>query len=214
MTQKHRIGPRKSADGPGWTFFRQWLKNPLAIAAISPSSRHLARQMVAELQPDARRVIELGGGTGVFTQALLDHGIAPADLMVLELNEELHHHLRRRFSEVHVACADARDLLAVTHRIGYADGGTADAVISGLGLLSMPKPTQQSIVEGAFQAMRPDGRLIQFTYGPASPVAKEVLEALDLNARRGNFAWWNMPPATVYVYTRNRSKAVKARSMR
>ena len=50
--------------------------------------------------------------------------------------------------------------------------------------------------------MRPDGRLIQFTYGPASPVSREVLDALDLNARRGNFAWWNMPPATVYVYTR------------
>ena len=43
-------------------------------------------------------------------------------------------------------------------------------------------------------------QVIQFTYGPASPVAKEVLAARDLNARRGNFAWWNMPPATVYVY--------------
>ena len=69
-------------------------------------------------------------------------------------------------------------------------------------------------MEAAFQTLRPDGRLIQFTYGPASPVAREVLEALDLNARRGNFAWWNMPPATVYVYSRNRSRAVKARSMR
>jgi phospholipid N-methyltransferase len=78
----------------------------------------------------------------------------------------------------------------------------------------MPRITQQSIVEAAFQVLRPDGRLIQFTYGPASPVSKEVLESLDLNARRGNFAWWNMPPATVYVYGRNRSRAVKARSMR
>jgi phospholipid N-methyltransferase len=170
--------------------------------------------MVAELPPDTHRVIELGGGTGVFTQALLEHGIKPADLMVLELNEELHHHLRRRFSEVHVVCADARDLPRAAKQVGFLDPGPADAVISGLGLLSMPKPTQQSIVEAAFETMRPDGRLIQFTYGPASPVAREVLEALDLNSRRGNFAWWNMPPATVYVYSRNRSKAVKARSMR
>ena len=67
-----------------WTFFRQWLKNPLGMAAISPSSRQLARQMMSELPRGARRVVELGGGTGVFTRALLDSGIAPADLLVLE----------------------------------------------------------------------------------------------------------------------------------
>lgn len=214
MSHKTRAASRPVSDAPGWTFFRQWLKNPLAVAAITPSSRQLARQMVSELPPDTRRVVELGGGTGVFTEALLEHGIAPDHLLVLELNEELHHHLRQRFPQSHVVCADARDLPSVARRVGFLDDGKADAVISGLGLLSMPKPTQQAIVEAAFDVLRPDGRLIQFTYGPASPVAKEVLAALELNARRGNFAWWNMPPATVYVYTRNRSRAVKARSMR
>ena len=215
MSHKHpRRATHSVTDAPGWTFFRQWLKNPLAVAAITPSSRQLARQMVAELPPDTKRVIELGGGTGVFTEALLEHGIAPDNLLVLELNEQLHQHLRERFVGAHVVCADARDLPTVAARTGFLEHGKADAVISGLGLLSMPKPTQQSIVEAAFSTLRRDGRLIQFTYGPASPVAKEVLAALDLNARRGNFAWWNMPPATVYVYTRNRSKAVKARSMR
>lgn len=214
MTHKRRRSHDAQDAAPNWTFFRQWLKNPLAIAAISPSSRQLARQMVSELPPTTRRVIELGGGTGVFTQALLDHGIAPSDLMVLELNEELHHHLRERFSDVRVVCADACELPSVALRTGFSEEGPADAVISGLGLLSMPKPTQRAIVQAAFDAMAPHGRLIQFTYGPASPVSREVLEALDLNSRRGNFAWWNMPPATVYVYGRNRSKAVKARSMR
>jgi len=211
---KARHATRPVSEAPGWTFFRQWLKNPLAMAAITPSSRQLARQMVAELPSGTQRVIELGGGTGVFTQALLEHGIAPSHLLVLELNEELHQHLRQRFPEAHVACADARDLPTVAKRTGFLDEGKADAVISGLGLLSMPRPTQQAVVEAAFATLRPDGRLIQFTYGPASPVSREVLTALDLSARRGSFAWWNMPPATVYVYWRNRSKAVKARSMR
>jgi phosphatidylethanolamine/phosphatidyl-N-methylethanolamine N-methyltransferase len=214
MTHKIRTRTARLEETPGWTFFRQWLKNPLAIAAISPSSRQLARRMVAELPTGTRRVVELGGGTGVFTQALLDHGIAAPDLMVVELNEELHHHLRRRFPEAHVVCADARDLADVARSTGFVADGPVDAVISGLGLLSMPRVTQQSIVEAAFDVMRPDGRLIQFTYGPASPVSKEVLESLDLNSRRGTVAWWNMPPATVYVYGRNRSRAVKARSMR
>jgi len=203
-----------SGDAPAWTFFRQWLKHPLSIAAISPSSRQLARQMIAELPRQARRVVELGGGTGVFTRALIERGIAPDDLMVVELNEELHHHLQRRFPEVHVACADARELPEAAERCGYAKGGPADAVISGLGLLSMAKESQRAIVESAFSLMHPQGHFIQFTYGPVCPVAKEVLRELDINARRGNFAWLNMPPATVYVFTRNRSRAVTARRVR
>lgn len=198
----------------GWTFFRQWLKNPLGVAAISPSSPQLARQMMSELPRGAKRVIELGGGTGVFTQALLDHGIAPADLLVLELNEELHQHLQKHFPTVQVACADARDLADVALARGFGPDAPADAVISGLGLLSMPKATQQAILGAAFDAMQPQGRFVQFTYGPANPVAREVIESLDLNARRGSFTWWNVPPATVYVYSRRVSKAITPRSMR
>lgn len=189
-------------EPPGWTFFRQWLRNPLAIAAISPSSRQLARLMISELPPGAGRVVELGGGTGVFTQALLNCGIAGEDLLVLELNEELHHHLHRRFPQVRMACADARDLPEVAERIGYLKGGPVDAVVSGLGLLSMNRATQRGIVQAAFGIMRPQGRFIQFTYGPANPVAAEVSESLGLKARRSNIAWWNIPPATVWVYSR------------
>ncbi len=207
----NRRGPLVPAS---WTFFRQWLKNPLGVAAISPSSQQLARQMMAELPRGARRVIELGGGTGVFTQALLDHGVAPADLLVLELNEDLHQHLQKRFPQVQVACADARQLVEVATPRGFGPEAPVDAVISGLGLLSMPKATQQAILASAFECVQPQGRFVQFTYGPANPVAREVLDALDLVARRGSFTWWNVPPATVYVYQRRVSKALSPRSMR
>jgi len=198
----------------GWTFFRQWLKNPLTVAAISPSSRQLARQMMHQLPKHARRVVELGGGTGVFTQALLDHGIAPADLMVLELNEELHRHLREEFPAAVVVCGDASDLADIASNHGFVGEQRADAVISGLGLLSMPRQTQQAILSAAFSCLRPEGRFIQFTYGPANPVMREVIEALDLTGRRASFTWWNVPPATVYVYQRRIARAIAPRSMR
>ena len=204
----------RSAFASSWTFFRQWLKNPLAVAAISPSSRQLARQMTAELPASTRRVIELGGGTGVFTRALLEHGIAPADLLVLELNEELHQHLVKTFPQVQVACADARNLVRVAGDCGFGPEAPADAIVSGLGLLSMPKRDQRAILSAAFQCLSADGRFVQFTYGPANPVAREVLESLDLSSRRASFTWWNVPPATVYVYARRYSRAIRPRSMR
>jgi phospholipid N-methyltransferase len=199
------------ANEPGaWTFFRQWLRNPRAIAALSPSSRHLAKHMIEQLPHGARRVIELGGGTGVFTQALIAHGIHPEALLVLELNEELHQLLHQRFPKVHVVCGDAQALKSIVHANGFDVDGKVDAVISGLGLLSMSRVTQRAILKGVFAVLGDEGRFIQFTYGPASPVSRELLNELDLNVNRASIAWMNVPPATVYVYTRNRSKGIRS----
>ena len=185
-----------------WTFFRQWLKNPIKMASVTPSGPQLARMMMDELPRDARRVIELGGGTGVFTRALLKHGIAADDLLVLEINSALHEHLRRLFPGTHAVQGDARELARLADASGYFRHGPADAVISGLGMLSMPRQLQHDIVAAAFSCMRPDGHFIQFTYGPANPIVQDVLDALRLDTRRGKTAWKNLPPATVYVYTR------------
>ncbi len=198
----------------GWTFFRQWLKAPLSVAAISPSSPQLARQMMSQLPRHGRRVIELGGGTGVFTQALLDHGLSSSDLLILELNEELHQHLQRRFPGMAIVCGDAGNLREIAADRGFVGDQQADAIISGLGLLSMPKQLQLTILSAAFDCIKPDGRFIQFTYGPANPVMREVSDALELVSHRASFTWWNVPPATVYVYTRRTSKSMPARSMR
>lgn len=184
------------------TFFRQWLKNPLRMAAVVPSSADLASAMIAELPDDTRRVIELGGGTGAITRELLAAGIPATHLLVLELNEELHAHLHARFPAVHVMLGDARSLPRLAHEDGYLDEGLADAVVSGLGLLTMSPPEQREILLAAFECLRPGGVFVQFTYGPAAPVADAVVRELDLRVHRGDFVLRNVPPATVYVYTR------------
>lgn len=191
-----------TAAAHAWTFFRQWLKNPIKMASITPSGQQLAGMMLAELPADTRRVVELGGGTGVFTEAMLARGIAPAELMVVELNADLSQYLQRRFPQARVVQGDARELPALAKGNGFDDGVPVDAVVSGLGMLSMPKSLQRDIVAAAFACLRPGGRFVQFTYGPKVPLAREVVDALALDVRKGGMAWRNLPPATVYVFTR------------
>lgn len=193
-----------------WTFFRQWLKNPIGIAALSPSSRRLAREMIDQLPDVPCRVIELGGGTGVFTRALLDRGVLPDDLLVVELNKELHKLLQQRFPEVNVVRGDALELKEIIERERFANTGEVDAILSGLGLLSMSRTMQRRILSAAFSVLGPRGRFVQFTYGPVSPVSREVLSELGLGVYRGGVAWRNVPPAGVYVFTRNRSISIRA----
>ncbi len=215
MTRTPRRKLSDFSDAPHWTFFRQWLRNPLGVAAVSPSSRELAENMVRELPEGATRVVELGGGTGVFTRALLDRGIAPDRLLVLELNQTLHQHLQQRFPDIRVVCADARDLAFIVKQTGFDDDGPVNAVVSGLGLLSMRRSTQRAILESAFSVLAANGRFIQFTYGPTVPIRKDVIDELDLSVRRASFTLWNVPPAAVYVVTRAKSRRVApARAVR
>ncbi|MBR0343681.1 MAG: methyltransferase domain-containing protein [Rudaea sp.] len=208
MTQPQPTPPTTGSQA--WLFFRQWLKNPLSIAALAPSGTQLAGLMTAELPDGTKRVIELGAGTGVFTRALIDEGIAPEQLLVVELNSELYEHLRGRFPNAQVVCGDACELTKIAAEKGFARAGEVDAVVSGLGLLNMSRDLQRSIMRSAFDVLRPGGSFIQFTYSPKPPLARELLDELGLSVRRGGFAWRYIPPASGFVFSRNRSEQMHA----
>jgi phosphatidylethanolamine/phosphatidyl-N-methylethanolamine N-methyltransferase len=184
------------------TFLRQWLRDPVKMASVTPSGRQLARRMIAQLPTGCSRVVEIGAGTGVFTRALLDHGIAPSGLLVVEINPDLVEFLRRRFPAVRVVCADARHVDALAAEHGLLRDGKLDAVVSGLGMLSMNRALRIDILRAAFAALSNEGRFIQFTYGPASPVRPRERDALGLSVRRAGATLRNLPPASVYVYER------------
>ncbi|MGN6789930.1 MAG: class I SAM-dependent methyltransferase [Rhodanobacteraceae bacterium] len=190
------------------TFLRQWMRDPVKMASVTPSGRQLARLMVEQLPPGCERVAEVGAGTGVFTRALLDAGVVPSKLLVVEINPDLATFLRDRFPGVSVACADARHLDALAAEHGLLDDGKLDAVVSGLGMLSMSSSLRCGILRAAFDALGDRGRFIQFTYGPASPVRRHERDALGLRMHRAGFAPRNLPPATVYVYQRLRSQQI------
>ena len=59
-------------------FIGSWIKKPLSMGAVTPSSKALARAMARYVDPDGDGpVIELGPGTGPVTEALIEHGVNP-----------------------------------------------------------------------------------------------------------------------------------------
>ena len=178
-------------------FLRRWLNNPMRVGAIAPSSRRLADEM-AKLVPTGGHgwVIELGGGTGVVTAALLRAGIAPGRLAVIERDPLLHRFLRERYPALHVIQGDAARLADAVRPLRIH---RAAAVVSGLPLLSMPRPVQDEIVRSAFGLLAPGAPFIQYTYGPLSPVGRERLQLEGFLARR---VVGNLPPASIWVYRR------------
>lgn len=183
-------------------FFRRWLRDPRGIAAPAPSGRELAARMVAAIGREARAVVELGGGTGVMTRALLERGIPSERLLVLELDAALQSQLARRFPDVEVVRANAVDLVEVVRASRGLEIGVVDAVLSSLGFLTTPRGDQRRVLEAAFEVLQPAGRYVQFTYAPRCPVPLELRTELDLRARRYGWSLRNLPPAFVYVLNR------------
>lgn len=187
-------------------FLRQWLRDPRSIAAIAPSGRELARRIARAVGHGAKSVVEIGAGTGAVTQALLDGGVPAGGLLVIERNPELAALLSRRYPEVEVVRGDAFDLEKVVAGAGVVRPGRVDAVVSGLGLVTVDRERQRRLLEQAFRLLRPAGRFVQFTYSPVLPVSREILSDLGLCSRRAAFSFLNLPPASVYVLTRRRPR--------
>lgn len=175
-------------------FFQAWLKNPLHVAAIAPSSRSLANLITSEISHNTGPVIELGPGTGAFTRALIARGVRQEDLALIEFGSEFAAALHFHYPRARTLWMDAARLRAVD----LFDGRAAGAVVSGLPLLSMPPRKVIAILTGVFRKMEPDGALYQFTYGPRCPVSLRLLDHLGLEAERIGGTLANLPPAAVY----------------
>jgi phospholipid N-methyltransferase len=179
-------------------FLAAWVKKPRQTASIVPSSRYLARLMVAQIDPLDGRVLELGGGTGVFTRAILETGLPPEKLEVVEINPAFARGLRRHFPNVSVLETPAQIVSTAT----AGEPGDYQTVVSGLPLLAMDRRMHVDILSEAFRMLKPGGSFVQFTYSMRPPVNRELLDALDLDVARAGQTVRNFPPATVFRFFR------------
>ena len=175
-------------------FLRALMARPKNVGAIAPSSRGLARAMARQIDP-ARPgpVLELGPGTGVITEAILERGIAPERLTLVEFDSGMAAHLARRFSGVDVIQGDAFDL---SRTLGRKGREKFSAIISGLPLLNFPGPRRRQYLEGIAGLLIPGAPFVQFSYGMSPPVPALTGQSLH----RAALIWTNLPPARVWVY--------------
>lgn len=186
-------------------FFLMWLRRPRRVGAVVPSGRALAEAMAACIDVDAPGVVvELGGGTGSITGAILEAGVAPRDLVVVEREAALCEVIAARHPGVRVLCADARDLDRLLPDSGVA---RVKAIVSGLPLLSLDRASRRRILGAAFAVLSQRGEFLQFTYGPASPVSQDLRAELGIVGRRAEWILSNLPPAAVWRYRRAESGA-------
>lgn len=194
MTTLERYLPRGLA-----LFARGWVRNPTAVGAVAPSGRRLARLMTRDLAPDSR-VVELGPGTGPFTQSILERGVKAGNLALVERGASFVTMLQRKFPGVTVVCGDA------THRHSALEpfAGRTDFIVSGLPLVLFSTADKRALLRCCFELLHDRGAVYQFTYGGRCPLGRGLLGDLGLEAKRVGVTIFNVPPAFVYRISRRR----------
>jgi len=181
-------------------FIQQFLKHPLQIGSIIPSSRFLERRIVAAAGiASADVVVELGPGTGGTTRAMLRAMPPHAKLLSIEINPHFHALVstirdERLIAHQGSAC-ELREIMSL-HGLG-----APNAVVSGIPFSTMPRSTGSQILETVSSLLAPNGRFVAYQ------VSNRVASLCELFMGSGQSAteFLNIPPMRIFRWEKHGS---------
>lgn len=183
------------------SFLTEFLRAPHVTGAIAPSSRHLARVIVEKASVDrARKIVELGPGTGVFTETIVAAKKPQARFLALEFNPNFAARLKNRFPEAQVVngCASKLREHASQH-----DCHAACSIVSGLPWAIFEEDMQRTILRQIHEVLGTDGIFATFAYFgphwlPGGQSFRRLLRSQFGRVRTSPVVLRNVPPAFVY----------------
>lgn len=178
-------------------FTREIWANPRAMGAACPSAPALAGYMASRVSTDREGlVVELGGGTGAVTAALLKHGVPPWKIVVVERSPTLAHHLRQRFPQLRIIQGDAAHLGQL---LSHEKIKKIGSIVSSLPLRSLQPATTHAIGRQFETLLEAGGLLVQYTYDLRGTQPRLLPRFRRLSSK---IVWSNLPPARVDVFER------------
>lgn len=172
-------------------FFHKFLKSPGTIGSITPSSKYLTYEMISKI-PWGRvdTIVELGAGTGVFTEYIRKMKKAECKALIFELDEEMREALKQSYPELTFR-DDARKLEAYVREQSLPQ---VDCVLSGLPFAVFPREDQRAITNGVKEVLKEGGQFIAFQYSlQMKGLLEETFSKVEIS-----FTPFNIPPAFVY----------------
>jgi len=195
-TAAERRKSRRAAGIPSpWGMFIQgFIKHPVMVGSIVPSSDRLIRKMLGPVDwANTKVFVEYGPGVGTFCRPILDRLAPDAQLIAIDTNPDFVAYLRHtivdpRFSAIHGSAVDVRGIVA--------DHGhdAADYVVSGLPFSTLPPGVGDAIGKATAEVLRPGGAFLVYQFSPkCRDFIAPYLPRID-----HDMEWWNVPPAQLY----------------
>lgn len=173
-------------------FFRSFLANPRVVGAILPTSRRAVRDMLDMANVEqARVVVELGAGTGVYTEEVLKRLRPDARFLAVEIDPDLVSTLSGRFDDPRLRIIQGSAESVEEH----LEGEKVDVIVSGIPFTSLPVPVKKNIFKEITRILAPQGVLVAIQY---STMVQRDLDRYFASVRR-RFSPLNVPPAFLFA---------------
>ena len=185
---------REASGGPLWHFLRGFIKHPVMVGSVIPSSKQLIDKMLEPVDwANCKLFVEYGPGVGTFTDHLLQRMAPDATLIAIDTNADFTRYLRRKFadSRLFAVTGSAADVRQIIADCGFEK---ADYILSGLPFSTLPAGVGPKIAEETAAALRPDGAFLVYQF---SPKVREFIAPHFDRIDRG-FEWINVPPAHLF----------------
>ena len=191
-----RLTRRRDRRGanPQWQFLRGFLKNPVMVGSVIPSSRLLIEKMLRPVDWENTKVfVEYGPGVGTFTRPILELLGEDATLLTIDTNADFTKFLKESIDDPRLVAVTGS--AAEVEKI-LADRGfdKADYVLSGLPFSTLPPGVGEAIAEATAKVVRPGGAFLVYQF---SPKVHDFIKPHFERIKRG-FEWVNVPPATLF----------------
>jgi phospholipid N-methyltransferase len=193
-TRRDRRFARKAGGGPLWHFLRGFIKHPVMVGSVIPSSRAVIDKMLEPVDwSKCKLFVEYGPGVGTFTEQVLRRIAPDATLIAIDTNPDFIRYLRGKFADnrlfpVTGSAADVRQIIA---DCGFEH---ADYVLSGLPFSTLPAGVGPRIAEETAAAIRPGGAFLVYQF---SPKVREYMAPHFDRIDKG-FEWVNIPPCHLF----------------
>src|SRR5207237_1878798 len=102
LKSSRRLNRRRDRRGlsPQWQFLRGFLKHPVMVGSIIPSSRVLIDKMLRPVDwENTRLFVEYGPGVGTFTKPVLERLGPDATLVTIDTNADFIHYLKQQTTD-------------------------------------------------------------------------------------------------------------------
>jgi len=173
-------------------FFINFIKNPFQNASIIPSSKYSSLAMVKNIDfSKIKTVIELGPGTGCFTEEIVKKCDPKTKIILVEIEKSYINILKRKFGDrviIENTSAQLLDKILIKHGIKKVD-----LIISGLPF-SLPSKVFKKIITTIENQTKKGAIFRFFTYTP--PLMKKYYQQIPI--KNQSFVFRNTPPLWVY----------------
>jgi phospholipid N-methyltransferase len=195
QAQRSRAFARRGGGGgPLWQFLRGFLKHPVMVGSVIPSSKVLIDKMLKPVDwANTKLFVEYGPGVGTFTQEILNRLAPDAILLTIDTNAEFTTYLSRKIrdSRLRAVTGSAADVRTIMSDFGLTH---ADYILSGLPFSTLPAGVGPKIAEETAEALRPGGAFLVYQFSPkVRQFIAPYFERIDRD-----FEWINIPPATLF----------------